>query len=145
MKIRSVFLLKILFSILIILVVMFIHSINSWRQQQLQDYENNSSAFVILSKGTTPLTVEVHAQDLTGKPLSGASVDIRNNSGGNAAVCDGDGNASIRVGETDIEQIILGDKLVLNRPKAYELGYPSVEHGICVLIIYKGKNGMPAK
>ena len=69
------------------------------RNSELQDFEVSSSAFVILSKGSTPMLIEVRVQDMEGEPGAGELVDVRNNSGGNPTTCDRDGHASIKVGE----------------------------------------------
>jgi len=96
------------------------------RAVQLQDYENSPSAFVVLSKGSSPFLVEVRVIDQDGNPVVGANIDVRNNSGGNVGTTGTNGHANIKVGEREIEQILLAGKPVLNRPNAYALGYPSV-------------------
>ena len=85
------------------------------------------------------MLIEVRVQDMEGEPGAGELVDVRNNSGGNPTTCDRDGHASIKVGERDIEQIVVGGQIVLNRPNAYSVGYPSAEKGLRVLIIKKGR------
>lgn len=82
---------------------------------------------------------------MDGNPVPGASVDIRNNSGGNVGTCDNNGRTTIKVAERDVEQILLGGQPVLNRPKAYDLGFPSVEQGLRVLIVQKNAPGIPQK
>ena len=85
---------------------------------QLQEFENSSSAFLIMSQGTKPMLVELRVLDLAGNPVSGVDIDVRNNSGGNKSVSDANGHASIMVGETDVAQILLAGQTVLDRPNA---------------------------
>jgi hypothetical protein len=112
-----------------------------WRERattaaiQLQDYEISPSAFVLLTKGSSPLLVEVRVIDQNGFPIVGANVDVRNKSGGNLGITGTNGLASIEVAEWEVEQLLLSGKPVLNRPNAYALGYPSAENGLSVLII----------
>ena len=115
------------------------------RTVQLQDYENSSSAFVVFSKGRSALLVEVRVIDLDGNPVAGANIDIRNNSGGNAGTTDTNGHANIKVAEREIDGILLDGQPVLNRPNAYSLGYPSVEKGLCVLIVKRDSSAVPHK
>ena len=104
---------------------------------QLQEFENSSSAFLIMSQGTKPMLVELRVLDLAGNPVSGVDIDVRNNSGGNKSVSDANGHASIMVGETDVAQILLAGQTVLDRPNASALGYPNVKRGLRVLILRK--------
>lgn len=122
---------------LIVIGLFWLRARNANRTAQLQDYENSSTAVVVLSKGSSPFLVEVRVIDRDGNPVAGANIDVRNNSGGNAGTTGANGHTSIKVGEREIEQILLGGQPVLNRPSAYALGYPSVEKGLHVLIVKK--------
>lgn len=134
-RLKCIFIIGVIVSIATGLLLLRERSI--YRANQLQDYENSSTAFVLLSKGNLPFLVEVRVIDIHGNPVGGASIDIRNNSGGNSGTTSASGEASIKVGEREIEEILLDGQTVVNRPNAYGLGYPSVDNGLCVLIIKK--------
>jgi len=104
---------------------------------QLRDYETGPWAFAILSTSGVPFLVEVRVLDSRGNPVPGADVDIRNNSGGNRGSTDVNGRANIKVAEREVLQIFVDGCLVLNRPNADKLGYPSVDRGLSVLIVKK--------
>ena len=108
-----------------------------------RSFDESPLAYVILIRGGQPLEVDVRVQDLDGRPLSGVSVNVRNNSGGNPATCDSLGRALIQVSETDIEQIIVDGVNVLNRRRNWLTSFPTVEHGLRVLIIRKLTNNLP--
>lgn len=117
--------------------VFLLKSRNTAESIQVREFEVSSNAFVVLANGRTPFLVEVRVIDRAGNPVTGAVIDVRNNSGGNAGTTDRDGRVSIELGEREIEQVLLDGQPVVNRPRAYELGYPSVDKGLRVLIIKK--------
>lgn len=109
---------------------------------QFQDYENSPSAFVILSKGNSPMRIEARVLNPQGNPIRGATVQILNNSGHERETTDSTGRATIRVGERDVQQILLDGRVVLNRENSYLIGYPSAERGLHVLIVKKDLHGV---
>lgn len=107
------------------------------RNSQYDEFENNSHALVLFSRSVKSGGVNVKLQNMNGKPLAGVKVDIRNNSGGNTGVTDDYGMVLIQVSESDIEQVVINNIIVVNRPNAYANGYPNVNECGNILIIKK--------
>jgi len=99
--------------------------------------EKGEKADVFLKKGGHPMTVLATITDKAGNPLSSVEVDIRNSSGGNIGMTDSEGITEISVGEREIEKILVNGLIVLNRPYANYLRYPTAENGVKVKIIMK--------
>jgi len=108
-----------------------------WYKMQFADYESGPIADVYLEIGNSPMNISCRVVDIKGKPLSSVVVDFRNNSGGNPGITNEAGLVQIAVGEKDLEQILVNNIVIMNRPYSYELGYPSVERGLQVKIVIK--------
>jgi len=109
----------------------------------MKNYEESHEAYVILAKGNSKMTVNVRIQDMSGRPVVGAKINVINNSGWNPGMSDQDGFASIHVGEYDVAELLVDGNVVLDRPRAYDLGYPNAIDGLYVLVILKSNIKIP--
>lgn len=132
--------------ILLLTILTFIFLISTsicywWYQRkfQLLPYEKTEFSEVYLHEGGKPMCVICFVTDKNNLPIKFARIDIRNNSGGNEGLTNKEGKVEIALSEMDLEQILVEDIIVFNRPNAYELGYPNVKKGLEVKIIIKNR------
>lgn len=88
------------------------------------------------------MTIVCKVVDTSGRPLPAITVDFRNNSGGNRGVTDETGIVSVAVAEQDLEQIVINDIVIMNRPNAYTFHSPSVKDGLQVNVLVKNRTAI---
>ncbi len=86
-----------------------------------------------------PMQICCTIVDLQGRGIPFVQIDFRSASGGTLAKTDGAGNVKISLAEREVEQIVLAGEVVLNRPRAYWKGHPTVRNGLLVLIVVKDR------
>lgn len=102
-------------------------------------YEHGRIADITWHEEGNPGVISCTVVDTNGVPIKGLEVAFRNNSGGNSAFTDQTGSTKVHVAERELEQIKLNGVVVLSRPRAYYVNYPSVDRGLTVRIVVKSK------
>lgn len=72
-----------------------------------------------------------------GKPLSGVKVAVENNSGFCDSTTDDSGRAVVKLSEAEVQEVRVGERIVLSRPNKIWIIQPKVTHGLIFNIMMK--------